>query len=66
MPELETQKERRRKLRTPIGKTVPVLWEDEDGNENVSQGRLIDVSVSGAKILLPIRLPAQARLASIA
>jgi hypothetical protein len=38
---------------------VPVLWEDQDGHEGRLQGRLIDVSVSGAKLWLPMKLPAR-------
>ncbi len=60
MPNIARKRERRRHSRSPIGKTVPVLWEDEDGQEKLLQGRLIDVSVSGARILVPLRLPARA------
>jgi hypothetical protein len=57
MPQIGRKRERRRYTRSPIGKTVPVLWEDGAGQERLMQGRLIDVSVSGAKILVPLRLP---------
>jgi hypothetical protein len=60
MPQIGRNKERRRHSRSPIGKSVPILWEDEDGHEMHMQGKLLDVSTSGAKILLPIRLPARA------
>jgi len=60
MPNIARKRERRRHARSPIDKLVPILWEDEDGHEKVLQGRLIDVSVSGAKIFLPSRLPARA------
>jgi len=53
------RKERRRYSRNTIGKVVPVLWEGDDGQELLLQGRLMDVSVSGAKIRLPMRLPAR-------
>jgi hypothetical protein len=57
MPQIGKKRERRRYSRTPIDKAVPVLWEDERGHETHLQAQLIDVSVSGARILLPIRLP---------
>jgi hypothetical protein len=57
MPQTGRKRERRRYTRSPIGKTVPILWEDGAGQERLMQGRLIDVSVSGAKILVPLRLP---------
>jgi hypothetical protein len=57
MPQIGRKRERRRYTRSPIGKTVPILWEDGAGQERLMQGRLIDVSVSGAKILVPLRLP---------
>jgi hypothetical protein len=60
MPQIGRKRERRRHSRSPIGKTVPVLWEDEHGQETHLEGRLIDVSVSGAKIWLPMKLPARA------
>ena len=60
MPHIARTRERRRHSRSPIGKTVPILWEGEDGHEMLLQGRLIDVSVSGAKMFIPIRLPARA------
>jgi hypothetical protein len=60
LPQIGRKRERRRHSRTPIGKIVPVLWQDEDGHEGRLQGRLIDVSVSGAKIWLPMKLPGRA------
>jgi PilZ domain len=59
MAQIGKKRERRRYSRSPIGKIVPVLWEDEAGRELLMQGQLIDVSVSGAKILVPMRLPAR-------
>jgi hypothetical protein len=60
MAQIVRKKERRRYSRNPIGKTVPILWEDEEGRETRLQGRLIDVSVSGARIWLPMKLPPRA------
>src|SRR5580658_7152403 len=60
MPQIGRKRERRRHSRSPIGKMVPILWEDQDGRESHSQGRLIDISVSGAKMWLPMKLPARA------
>jgi len=60
MRHIARKRERRRHSRSPIGKVVPVLWEDEDGQEKLLQGRLMDVSVSGARILVPLRLPPRA------
>lgn len=60
MSHIARKRERRRHSRSPIGKMVPVLWEDEDGEEKLLQCRLIDVSVSGARMLVPLRLPARA------
>ena len=60
MPQSGNKKERRRHSRNPISKTIPVLWEDEDGHETLLQGRLIDVSVSGAKMLVPAQIPNRA------
>ena len=51
------RKERRRYSRNTVGKVVPVLWEAENGQEMLLQGRLLDVSVSGARVWLPMRLP---------
>jgi PilZ domain len=59
MAQIGKKRERRRYSRSPIRKTVPALWEDEAGRELLLQGQLIDVSVSGAKILVPMRLPAR-------
>jgi PilZ domain len=60
MSQVGKTRERRRHSRSPISKSVPILWQDEDGQEKRLQGRLIDVSVSGARIWLPIKLPARA------
>jgi len=60
MPQPGRKRERRRHSRNPISRTVPILWNDENGHEQRSLGRLIDVSVSGARIWLPINLPARA------
>jgi hypothetical protein len=60
MPQTGKKRERRRHSRNPIDKMVPILWEDEQGRENLLQGRLIDVSVSGARIFLGTRIPARA------
>ena len=60
MRQMARKHERRRNLRSPISQTTPILWEDESGREQLVQGRLIDVSVSGAKIWVPIQLPARA------
>ncbi len=60
MPQAAPKKERRRYQRSPISQTVPILWEDESGREQRLQGRLLDVSVSGAKVWTPTRLPARA------
>ena len=59
MPQMMRKRERRRSSRSPIDKMVPILWEDENGHEKLLQGRLIDVSVSGARIWLPMKLPAR-------
>jgi hypothetical protein len=59
MAQIGKKRERRRYSRSPIRKTVPALWGDEAGRELLLQGQLIDVSVSGAKILVPMRLPAR-------
>jgi hypothetical protein len=60
MPKTARKKERRRYSRSRTSQITPILWEDENGREHWVQGRLIDVSVSGAKIWVPIRLPARA------
>ncbi len=60
MPSTRQKKERRRHSRSRISQITPFLWEDEDGHEQLVQGRLIDVSVSGAKIWVPVRFPARA------
>jgi hypothetical protein len=52
--------ERRRYSRKPVGGTVSILCQDDDGHESLYQARLLDVSVSGAKLWLPARLPARA------
>jgi len=60
MPQTKRRKERRRDSRSRISQKTPILWEDEHGREHILQGRLIDISVSGAKILVPIKLPERA------
>jgi len=60
MPQIGRKKERRRQSRKSINKIVPILWEDENGHEQRLQGRLIDVSLKGARVWLPVRLPARA------
>ncbi len=62
MSQIGGKRERRRFSRSPVGTSVPVVWDQENGQQKHLQGRLIDVSVSGAKIWLPIRLPARALL----
>jgi len=57
MSQITRKRERRRHPRSHVGTTVPILWVDEDGREGLLQGRLIDVSVSGAKVFVPARLP---------
>jgi hypothetical protein len=59
MPRSVRNRERRRQSRSPISKVVPILWEDNEGREGMLQGRLMDVSVSGARIWLPMSLPAR-------
>lgn len=49
MPRTGRKRERRRYSRSPIGIMEPLLWEDEDGHERRSQGRLIDVSAQAQK-----------------
>src|ERR1700733_9630946 len=60
MPQIGRKRERRSHPRSPIGQMAVVLWEDEDGHEMHLQCRLIDVSVSGARIWLSLKLPARA------
>ncbi len=60
MPQIGKKKERRRHSRKPISKIVPILWEDEKGHQQRLQGRLIDVSSQGARVWLPVKLPARA------
>lgn len=60
MSQIGGKRERRRYSRSPVGELVPILWDDENGQPRHLQGRLIDVSVSGAKVWLPMRLPARA------
>jgi hypothetical protein len=59
VPSIGPKKERRRHARKPLNKSVPILCEDEFGRERLLQARLIDVSVSGAKILTPVKLAAR-------
>ncbi len=59
MPRSVRKRERRRHSRSPISKVVTILWEDYEGHEGMFQGRLMDVSVSGARIWLPTSLPAR-------
>jgi hypothetical protein len=60
MQKLVRKKDRRRHSRSTISKMVPILWEDDKGKETLVQGRLMDVSVSGARMWLPVRIPARA------
>ncbi len=59
MPRSVSKRERRRHARSLISKVVTILWEDYEGHEGMFQGRLMDVSVSGARIWLPTSLPAR-------
>jgi len=59
MQQIGRKSERRRSQRSPISKTVTILWDDE-GRESRLQGKLLDISVSGARIWLPMKLPARA------
>ena len=59
MPRSVRKRERRRHSRSAISKVVTILWEDYEGHEGMLQGRLTDVSVSGARIWLPVSLPAR-------
>jgi hypothetical protein len=63
MGQITRKKERRRYSRTPINKMVAMLWDDENGHENRLQGRLTDISVSGARIWIPMKLPARTMVA---
>jgi hypothetical protein len=63
MGQITRKKERRRFSRSPMNKMVAMLWEDESGHESRLQGRLIDISVTGARIWLPMRLPARTLVA---
>jgi hypothetical protein len=54
------KKERRRYSRSPMSAKVAILWDDERGRESRFEGRLTDISVSGARVWLPIKLPARA------
>ena len=60
MAQIVRKKERRRYSRSPISKIVAILWDDENGHESRLQGKLIDISVSGARIWLPMKLPPRA------
>jgi hypothetical protein len=63
MPQSVQKKERRRNSRSPLNKMAVLLWDDEDGHESLLQAKLIDISVTGAKVWLPIRLPARTLVA---
>jgi hypothetical protein len=60
MSQIARKRERRRHSRSHVDRTIPILWEGEHGREGLVQGRLIDVSVSGARMFVPIMLPARA------
>jgi hypothetical protein len=60
VPQVPKKKERRRYSRSALSITMPILWEDENGQEGLCAARLIDVSVTGAKLWLPIKVPARA------
>jgi len=61
MPQVPPRKkERRRHSRNAMSTMMAILWEDEKGQEEMVQARLIDVSVSGAKLWLPTKLPLRA------
>lgn len=59
MRHIPRKKERRRDSRDLVRASVPILWEDERGREKRAEGRLMDVSASGARLWVPTRLPAR-------
>lgn len=54
---IQRKTERRRYSRKAVGGMVPILCESEEGHESRYQARLVDISVSGVKLWLPVRLP---------
>jgi len=54
---IQRKTERRRYSRKTVRGMVPIPCESEEGQESRYQARLVDVSASGAKLWLPVRLP---------
>ena len=51
------EKNSRRQKRHPADGPLRVMWEDEAGRERFSLARLMDISVSGARLRLDDRIP---------
>ena len=53
---IQNKTERRRQSRKAVNGMVAILCESEEGHESRYQARIVDVSVSGVKLWLPLRL----------
>lgn len=56
------EKDARRQKRYPADGGLRVMWEDEAGRERFSLARLVDISVSGARLRTDDRIPVRAAI----
>jgi hypothetical protein len=52
-------KNQRREERDPISMPVPILCTDQEGRETVQHAQLVDISLSGARLSIPQKIPAR-------
>jgi hypothetical protein len=57
MPSTERKADRRREPRDPLSGSLSILCTDQEGRETVMHAQLLDISVSGARLSIPQRIP---------
>jgi hypothetical protein len=57
MPSMERKAERRRQPRDPLSIALSILCTDQEGRETVMHAKLLDISVSGARLSILQRIP---------
>jgi hypothetical protein len=57
VPRIERKTERRRQARDPLSVPLSILSTDHEGRETVLHAQLLDISVSGARLSIPHKLP---------
>lgn len=57
MYSLARKTDRRRQVREPISAPLSILCTDQDGRETVMHAQLVDISLSGARLSIPQKIP---------